>query len=80
MEPVLRWLLTYLVHSTVLLAAAWIRGAALRERRLVLQEAVLRAALLGGFVTAGLQVGLDLRPVAGALAVPAEPRLADASV
>jgi beta-lactamase regulating signal transducer with metallopeptidase domain len=77
-EPVLRWLLTYLVHSTVLLAAACLLGAFLRERRLVLQEAVLRAALLGGFVTAGLQLGLDLRPVAGALAVPAEGRLAEA--
>ena len=70
MEPLVRWLLTYLVHSTVLLGAAWLARVALRERRLALQEAVLRAALVGGFVTASLQVGLDLRPLGGALAVP----------
>jgi beta-lactamase regulating signal transducer with metallopeptidase domain len=70
-EPLVRWLLTYLVHSTVLLGAAWLARVALRDRRLALQEAVLRAALVGGFVTASLQVGLDLRPLGGALAVPA---------
>ena len=32
---------------------------------------MLRAALVGGFVTASLQVGLDVRPIGGALAVPA---------
>jgi Zn-dependent protease with chaperone function len=70
MEPVVRWLLTYLVHSTLLLGAAGLARLALRERRLALQEALLRAALVGGFVTAGLQVGLELRPLAGSLAVP----------
>ncbi|HUL75791.1 MAG TPA: M56 family metallopeptidase [Vicinamibacteria bacterium] len=70
MEPALRWLLTYLVHSTLLLGAAGVARLALRERRLALQEAVLRAALVGGFVTASLQVGLDLRPLGGALRVP----------
>lgn len=79
MEPVVRWLLTYLVHSTVLLGGAWLARFALRERRLVLQEAVLRAALVGGFVTASLQVGLDLRPLGGALAVPA-PRSVAAAI
>jgi hypothetical protein len=70
MDPLLRWLLTYLVHSTLLLGAAGLARLALRERRLALQEAVVRAALVGGFVTASLQVGLDLRPLGGALAVP----------
>jgi beta-lactamase regulating signal transducer with metallopeptidase domain len=70
MEALVRWLLTYLVHSTVLLGLAWLGRAALRERRLALQEAVLRAALVGGFVTASLQVGLGLQPLGGALAVP----------
>jgi beta-lactamase regulating signal transducer with metallopeptidase domain len=69
-EPLVRWLLTYLVHSTLLLGAAGLARFALRERRLALQEAVLRAALVGGFVTASLQIGLDLRPLGGALAVP----------
>jgi beta-lactamase regulating signal transducer with metallopeptidase domain len=71
MEPAVRWLLTYLVHSTLLLGAAFLARVALRERRLTLQEALLRAALVGGFVTASLQVGLDLHPLGGSLAVPA---------
>ncbi|HSD27085.1 MAG TPA: hypothetical protein VLL75_07245, partial [Vicinamibacteria bacterium] len=71
MEPVVRWLLTYLLHSTLLLAVAALARLALRERRLALQEALLRAALVGGFATAGLQVGLDLRPLGGTLALPA---------
>jgi beta-lactamase regulating signal transducer with metallopeptidase domain len=70
MEPLVRWLLTYLVHSTLLLGGAALARLALRERRLALQEAFLRAALVGGFVTAGLQVGLELRPLGGSLAVP----------
>ena len=71
MEPVARWLLTYLLHSTLLLGLAALARLALGERRLALQEALLRAALVGGFVTAGLQVGLGLHPLAGSLAVPA---------
>ena len=70
MEPLVLWLLTYLVHSTLLLGAAGLARFALRERRLALQEAVLRAALVGGFVTASLQIGLELHPLGGALAVP----------
>ena len=62
-------LLTYLLHSTLLLAAALLMRIALRERRLVLQEALLRAALVGGFVTAGLQVGLGLQPLGGSWAL-----------
>ncbi|HXY42032.1 MAG TPA: hypothetical protein VEQ10_20320, partial [Vicinamibacteria bacterium] len=67
---VARLVLTYLIHSTLLLAAAALACRLLRERRLVLQEALLRAALLGGLATAALQVGLELRPVAGVLRLP----------
>lgn len=70
MESLGRALLTYLLHSSLLLGAAVLVRFALRERRLALQEAVLRAALLGGFVTAGLQLGLGLQPLGGALPVP----------
>jgi beta-lactamase regulating signal transducer with metallopeptidase domain len=69
MSAALDWLLTYLVHSTVLLGGALLVTLALRDRRLGLQEAVLRAALVGGFVTAGLQVGAGVRPWAGSLRV-----------
>jgi beta-lactamase regulating signal transducer with metallopeptidase domain len=65
-----RSLLTYLLHSSVLLGLASLARLLMKERRLAVQEAVLRAALVGGFVTAGLQVGLELKPVGGALALP----------
>jgi len=62
------WLLTYLIHSSVLLAGAWLASRALGERRLALQEAVLRVALVGGLLTASLQIGLGVEPLAGAFA------------
>lgn len=70
MELLTRALLTYLLHSTVLLSLAALARLALRERWLAVQEAILRAALIGGFVTAGLQVGFDLRPLGGTVGLP----------
>lgn len=72
MERLTAWLLTYLLHSSLLLGAAALARLVLRERRLALQEALLRAALVGGFVTAGLQVGFGLASLGGELAVRAE--------
>ena len=57
------WMLTYLLHSTVLLGAAWLVARRLGGRRVAVQEALWRAALLGGLVTASLQVGLGWRPL-----------------
>ncbi|MCG6925993.1 MAG: hypothetical protein LJF30_11855 [Acidobacteria bacterium] len=73
MSSVTGWLLTYLLHSTVLLGGAALVGLVLRERRLGLQEAVLRAALVGGFLTASLQLGLGLHPLGGVFTLPDEP-------
>lgn len=69
MTLVTQWLLTYLLHSTVLLGASALLRIALRERRLGLQEAVLRAAFVGGFVTASLQIGLGVEPLGGVVRV-----------
>jgi len=63
------WLLTYLIHSTVLLGAAWLATHILGDRRLALQETLLRTALIGGLLTATLQVGFGVEPVGGALAI-----------
>jgi beta-lactamase regulating signal transducer with metallopeptidase domain len=63
------WLLTYLVHSTILLGAAWLISRALADRRLALQEILLRVALIGGLITATLQVGFGVEPIGGAFAV-----------
>jgi len=63
------WILTYLIHSTVLLAAAWLITRILGDRRLALQETLLRTALIGGLLTTTLQVGFGVEPVGGALAI-----------
>ena len=72
MLPLTCWLLTYLLHSTLLLGPAALVCLALRGRRLALQEAILRAALLGGFLTASLQLGLGVQPLGGQLSLLAE--------
>ncbi|MEJ2190461.1 MAG: M56 family metallopeptidase [Acidobacteriota bacterium] len=59
------WLLTYLLHSTVFLALAFVISRLLGEKHLALQETLLRAALIGGILTASLQVGLGIRPAVG---------------
>ncbi|MEJ2190612.1 MAG: hypothetical protein P8Y93_14665, partial [Acidobacteriota bacterium] len=61
------WLLTYLLHSTILLSFAIVISRLLGEKRLALQETLLRAALIGGIFTASLQVGLGFKPAVGVL-------------
>ncbi len=63
------WLLTYLIHSTILLGAAWLGSRFLGDRRLALQETLLRTALIGGLLTTTLQVGAGVEPIGGALAI-----------
>jgi beta-lactamase regulating signal transducer with metallopeptidase domain len=61
-EPglVLAWLGTYLLHSTLLLVAAWAASRLLRGRALGVEEGLWKAALVGGLLTASLQVGLGV--------------------
>lgn len=65
-DALMAWLITYGVHSTLLLAAA-----ALLAPRLPLpsREALWKTALVGGILTATLQMGLGLQPVAGSWSV-----------
>ena len=51
------WILTYLLHSSLLLAIAWLATSPLGGRRLAAQERIWRLALVGSLVTATLQVG-----------------------
>lgn len=78
---VLSWLLTYAVHSTLLLG-----GVALLTHRLVqshgVRDILWKTALLGGFVTSTVQVGLGVEPLGGAMALttaPATPATAPTS-
>ena len=65
------WLLTYLIHSTLLLSLAWLVTSRVRGgvRALALRDMVWKAALVGGLATATLQTGLELQPLGGAIAL-----------
>ncbi len=63
------WLLTYLLHSTIFLCAALVVTRIRGDRRLAAQETLLRAALVGGIVTAILQISLGISPLAGVVAL-----------
>lgn len=67
-ETLLGWLLTYFIHSTVLLGAAW---AATRWwlRSPAVREAVWRGALVAGLVTASIQTA-GFAPKATRFAMP----------
>ncbi len=64
------WLLTYALHSTLLLALAGLASGPLGRRSLRLEEAVWRVALLGALATSTFQVATGWHPVA-ALHLPA---------
>ena len=63
------WLLTYALHSTLLLGGAWLATRRLGVRRLAVQEVIWKLALVGGLATATLQLGLGVRPFGGAWAL-----------
>ncbi len=64
------WLLTYLLHSTLLLMAAWLIVRLWRGMPLSAQECLWRTALLGGALTASAQVAIGWEPWSGHLTVP----------
>src|SRR5436305_13356539 len=61
-EHAAAWLLTYALHSTFLLALAWLASGPLSRRSLRLEEAVWRAALLGALATSTFQVATGWHP------------------
>ncbi len=65
------WLLTYLIHSTLLLSLAWLVTSRVRggARAPALRDMIWKAALVGGLATATLQTGLELQPLGGAIAL-----------
>jgi len=75
------WLLTYAVHSTALIGTVWLaeRGGLLRSLRL--RDVAWRTALIGGVLTASLQLAAGLTPFGGAaeLHAPSLPALLSAA-
>jgi beta-lactamase regulating signal transducer with metallopeptidase domain len=60
------WLLTYLVHSTVILGVVWL----IASRRVVsdtVREILWKSALVGGIVTATIQTAVTREPLGGQL-------------
>ncbi len=62
------WLLTYLLHSTLLLGAAWLVTSRWAHSATV-RDLIWKAALTGGLITATLQTGLAFEPLGGAMAI-----------
>src|SRR5258708_5474336 len=57
----LAWLLTYAIHSTVLLALVW--GVSRRAATSPAERDFLwKVALVGGIVTSTVQIGMGVRP------------------
>jgi hypothetical protein len=64
--PATAWLLTYLMHSTLLIAAVWLTSRRLDHRPAAL-DALWKTALVGGLVTATLQTASGVSPWGGRL-------------
>ena len=63
------WLLTYLLHSTLILIAALVLSRLMGGRYLTVQEGMFRTALIGGILTASVQLGFGISPAAGNFAL-----------
>jgi HEAT repeat protein/beta-lactamase regulating signal transducer with metallopeptidase domain len=65
----LAWLLTYAIHSSVLLSLAWVL---VRVRRWSpgASELLWKSAMLGGIITASAQLWLDVRPAGTVMLQP----------
>jgi BlaR1 peptidase M56 len=64
--PGAAWVLTYLIHSTLLIAAVWLISRRLEGRPSAL-DALWKTALVGGLVTATLQTAAGVSPLGGRL-------------
>lgn len=86
-ETAQSWLLTYALHSTILLGGVWLLCLCFRSLPVALQEALWRTALLGGLLTATLHVafgfeafGARMEIAASAPPPAAEAPLADTAL
>jgi len=61
----LAWLLTYALHSTLLLGAAWLVNSRGWIRSVRVKEILWRTALLGGLFSASVQTAMEVEPFGG---------------
>ena len=62
---VIAWMLTYLLHSTLLLGLAWLVSKPLSRWSVAAEETVWKLALVGALCTASLQLAAGWQPLAG---------------
>jgi beta-lactamase regulating signal transducer with metallopeptidase domain len=70
------YLLTYALHSTLLVSAAWLVSRRLGEARARLCERIWKVALVGGLASAALQLGCGFEPPLGRWILRSEPHAA----
>ena len=63
------WLLTYLLHSTLLIGGAWLLERVGAVRSPLSRDTLWKVALVGGLLTASAQLALRLQPYAGHVAL-----------
>jgi beta-lactamase regulating signal transducer with metallopeptidase domain len=83
-EPIaltLSWMLTYLIHSTILVLSVWLicRGIRPLAKRIGPSGENLgwKLALVGAFVSASVQVAAGINPALGALELEAGPKVVE---
>lgn len=74
------WLLTYLLHSTLLLGLAWLASKPLARWSVAAEEAVWKIALVGALLTASLQFAAGWEPAAGRWRLAQAPQTLPAAV
>ncbi len=75
---VLAWIVTYLLHSTLLVLGAWLLDKHWHDRP-ERMSAVWKTALVGGLLTATVQTGMGVAPVTGQWELLSTPVVAEAS-
>jgi len=69
MENSIAWLLTYLLHSTIILFAVWLITNNIRILSEPFKERLWKFAIIGGVVSATLQISLGVDPFCGKLII-----------
>ncbi|MFT5285770.1 MAG: hypothetical protein ACI8TQ_001938 [Planctomycetota bacterium] len=67
MMTALAWLMTYALHSTVLLGGAWLLFKIASGTPERIRDGLWKLAMIGGVVTATTQVGMGVKPFGGRL-------------
>jgi beta-lactamase regulating signal transducer with metallopeptidase domain len=65
LDQTIAWVLTYLLHGTLLLGLAWLVSKPLGRWSVSAEETVWKLALVGALFTASLQLAAGWEPVAG---------------